>query len=64
MKSKKSPPWKISLKTDTLFSILIFAVFKLYDQIYYLRFSVKPEVFEEVQEDINLIINSFYILNY
>ncbi len=44
-------------------SIIIIACFKLFDRIYYLRFSVKKEVFEDVQEDITLIINSFYILN-
>jgi hypothetical protein len=42
---------------------LIIAGFKLYERIYYLQFSIEPELFEDVQEDINLIINSFYILN-
>ncbi len=45
-------------------NILIIAGFKLYDRIYYLHFYIKPELFEAVKEDINLIINSFYILNY
>ncbi len=53
----------ITCENLDLSSILIIACYKLYDRIYYLRFSIEPDVFEDVQEDINLIINSFYILN-
>ena len=49
----------ITYENLNLSNILIIACFKLYDQIYYLRFSIKPEVFEDIKEDINLIINSF-----
>jgi HEAT repeat protein len=53
----------ITCENLDLYNILIIAGFKLYERIYYLQFSIEPELFEDVQEDINLIINSFYILN-
>ena len=42
-------------------NIIMIVGFKLYDFFYYLHFTIKPDISEMDQEDIDLIVNTFRI---